>query len=159
MIGGPLGGTPIRALAALAAAAAVLAAGCGGSDDQVPTTAPTTKAPTGAAEPTVESYIEALRDGDAEAGCALYSEQGVQVSIDRVEGTEYESQSCEELFGKVASAFEQQLEGASAETFVESKKHATVAVKAADGTSPFALNLTKEDGEWKISDTLLPNTS
>jgi len=140
----------------LAAAAAALSAGCGGSDDR-PTTAPTiTAPPTDAAVPTVERYVAALRHGDAEAACALFSDQGEQASLDRMEGTEFAAESCEELVGKVASAFDEQLDGAEAETFVESATDATVAVKAEDGTPLFALNLVKEDGDWRIDETLPP---
>lgn len=136
---------PVRQpLALLAAVAAAVFAGCGGSDTSTSPAAP----PTDAAVPTVEKYVAAFRAGDGEAVCALFTKAGEQLALDAVAGTEYEADNCEAAVAELAPALKPALEDAAIATSSETETTATVAVNAKDGAPVTVLNLVKVDGDW-----------
>ena len=121
----------------------LLAAGCGGDDTEGMTDPQQVRA-------VAERYFEAMADGDAGGWCDTLS----AAEDDRVvEGSGYDS--CEEgVQDTVEMVGEQQLE-AIRQIRVEEPRvtgdSATVEFSAGGRPGPQPLELTREDGEWKIS--------
>lgn len=126
-----------RGALALALAGALVAAGCGGDDGG--STVESGASP----EEVVDSFYGAVADNDAEAACALVTEETAQQAADQED-----ADSCEEAtsFGDGASLAES-IEVGDAE--IDGDK-ATVEVSSSAQEGTGTVDLVQEDGEWKI---------
>ena len=164
-------------LVVVAAALLLVLAGCGGDDDDdggggdggdeaaetQPQTTPetettTTPAPeeegeTGggdaaAAEQTVRDYIDAAVAGDGGKACDQFTAEGRE-QLDAIGG-------CEEFFDEILQILseeqKEQLRSADPEVEVNGDR-ATAKIPSLEGGGEETINLRKEGGEWKISDT------
>ena len=118
---------PIAVVVAL-----VALAGCGGDDDEQ------------SAQDVARSYVEARNQGDAAKVCELYSQQLI---------ASLKTSDC------VAFVKEQTSGAATDLTVVKVSEHgdrATATIQAsntgvANAIAPIEVQLTKQDGEWKVS--------
>jgi hypothetical protein len=119
---------------AVAAAIALPIAACGGQDDEV--------------EQAVDTYIDAVQDANAGQACDQLT-KSAQESIERTLGES--GQSCDEAYMTFLSIGGDQpgpLENARIKNVKVDGDSATANVDV-DGQN-LALQLTKEDGDWKI---------
>ena len=120
------------AIAALAAAAA-LAAGCGG-DDRSP-------------EDTVSEVYAAIADGDFETVCSLTDESAQQSLIDQSDGAESCEDAAAEVIGEEDDTFDDVEVG---EADIDGDT-ATVTITSDSLGETDEVGLVLEDDEWKVT--------
>ncbi len=140
------GKTDIRLLLAIAVCAiAVIALGlstCGSSAD--------TSSPKAA----VESYFEAIADGDAEVACSVGTDDFQNEAVASVIGTPAEGETCEEAVNNVPDEARELIEDITVATVESDQASAIVEVTIdAEGFAPepASFNVVREGDDWLIA--------